>query len=96
MDALVQFPKDDRSVRVPVGTPLIDAVRKAGMPIARSCGGEGLCGRCGVQILEGSAAVAAEAPDEARAKERNRVDPDLRLACRVHVRADLVVAAPYW
>lgn len=96
MDVLVHFPTRDRSVRVPVGTPLIDAVREAGLPIARSCGGEGLCGRCGVQLLDGGAAVTAEAPDEARSKERNRIDPALRLACRVRVRADLAVAAPYW
>jgi 2Fe-2S ferredoxin len=96
MDAFVHFPTRDRSVRVPVGTLLIDAVREAGLPIARSCGGEGLCGRCGVRILDGSAAVGAESPDEARAKQRNRVDPDLRLACRVAVSADLAVAAPYW
>jgi 2Fe-2S ferredoxin len=96
MDALVHFPTHGRSVRVPFGTPLIDAVREAGLPIARSCGGEGLCGRCGVRILDGGATVAAEDRDEVHAKERNRVDPDLRLACRVQVRADLAVAAPYW
>jgi len=96
MDPLVHFPSRDRSVRVPVGTPLIDAVREAGLPLARSCGGEGLCGRCGVRVLEGGAEVAAEAPDESRAKERNRVDPELRLACRVRVHADLAVAASYW
>jgi 2Fe-2S ferredoxin len=96
MDAFVHFPTRDRSVRVPVGTLLIDAVREAGLPIARSCGGEGLCGRCGVRILDGGAAVAAEAPDEVQAKERNRIAPDLRLACRVQVHADLTVAASYW
>ncbi len=96
MDPLVRFPSRDRSIRVPVGTPLIDAVRDAGLPIARSCGGEGLCGRCGVKILAGAADVATEQRDEVDAKARNRVDGDLRLACRVHVRADLAVAAPYW
>jgi len=96
MTVQVHFARRGGSVRVPIGTLLIDAVRGADLPIARACGGEGLCGRCGVEILEGGGRLAAEGPDETRAKQRNRIDPRLRLACRVRVDADLTVSAPYW
>jgi ferredoxin len=96
MDVQVRFPKQERSVCVPSGTLLIDAVRSADLPIASACRGDGLCGRCGVAILAGAGEVAAEMPDESRSKERNRIDPRLRLACRIRVCADLSVAAPYW
>jgi ferredoxin len=49
-----------------------------------------------VQIVESGAPLADEAADETRAKQRNRVDPSLRLACRLCVESDLSVTAPYW
>jgi ferredoxin len=94
MDVQVRFPAQGCSVRVPTGTLLIDAVRCADLPIASACRGDGLCGRCGVAIVAGG--VAAELPEETRAKQRNRIDPELRLACQVRVSADLSITAPYW
>lgn len=82
----------EREVRK--GTLLIDAVREAGLPIARACGDELVCAKCGVRILEGR--VTREAPVERRAKERNRVPRELRLACALRVNGDLVVSADYW
>lgn len=96
MDIQVRFPTQGRSVCVPSGTLLIDAVRGANLPIASSCRADGLCGRCGVAILVGERQVAPESPEESRSKQRNRIDPRLRLACRIRVCADLSVAAPYW
>jgi adenylate cyclase len=85
-----------RSVVVEPGTTLLDAVRSAGLPIARACGGGGLCGRCGLEILAGAESLAPERPAEASAKRRNRIDPALRLACRVCVEGPLEVRASYW
>lgn len=78
------------------GTPLIDAVRSAGLPLASACAAGGLCARCGVAILRSASPLAEESPQERRAKQRNRIEPGLRLACRVRADADLSVAAPYW
>ena len=96
MDVQVRFPTQGRSVSVPSGTLLIDAVRTANLPIASACRADGLCGRCGIAILAGAEEVAPETPDESRAKQRNRIDARLRLACRIRVCADVSVAAPYW
>jgi len=96
MDVQVRFPKQGRSVCVPSGTLLIDAVRTADLPIASACRGDGLCGRCGLAILAGEREVGAETPEESRSKERNRIDARLRLACRIRVCSDLSVTAPYW
>jgi ferredoxin len=76
------------------GTRLIDAVRDAGLPIARACGDDLVCAKCGVRILAGK--LTREAPIERRAKARNRVDAALRLACAVRVSGDLELTADYW
>jgi ferredoxin len=96
MDVEIRFPKHGRSVTVASGALLIEAVRSASLPIASGCGADGLCGRCGVAIVAGADALPAETPEETRCKQRNRIDPALRLACRVRVTGDLSVTAPYW
>ena len=75
---------------------LLEATRSAGLPIASACGENGACARCGLEILEGHDALEAETEREARIKLRNRIDDQLRLACRVHPQGDLTVRAAYW
>lgn len=96
VDCEVRFLPSKRRVRVPSGTTLLDAVRRASLPVASACGAEALCGRCGLTVLSGDGALAAETREERSAKQRNRVDPALRLGCRTRVVADLKVTAPYW
>jgi ferredoxin len=86
----------DFVVEVPSGTTLLDAVVAAGLPIARSCGADGICGKCALHVLDGATALSAETDAEARIKARNRVEPDLRLACRARVHGDVTATASYW
>ena len=90
---MIRFP-GGKTLEVRRGALLIDAVREAGFPIASSCGDDLACARCGVRIIRGR--VNREAPIERDAKARNRVDPDLRLACAVRVHDDLSITADYW
>jgi ferredoxin len=96
VDILVRFAPTERAIRVPVGTTLLEAIRAAGLPAASACGAEGLCARCGVLVLAGAENLEAESADEAEAKRRNRVPPELRLACRVAPHTDVEVTASYW
>ena len=73
---------------------MIEAIQTAGLPIARACGDDLLCAKCGVRILSGN--VSREKPVERSAKSRNRVPEDIRLSCAVRVHSDLVVDADYW
>ena len=96
MDARIRFQPSGQTLRVPLGTTLFDAARRAGLPMASACGADGLCARCGVRVLAGAEALRPEAEAERRQKVRNRIDPALRLACRVAVTGDLEVTAGYW
>ncbi|MEX2205813.1 MAG: 2Fe-2S iron-sulfur cluster-binding protein [Myxococcota bacterium] len=90
----VRFLPKGVELEVPKGTRLIDAVREAGLPIARACGDDLVCAKCGVRIIAGR--VSREAPIERRAKARNRVAPELRLACALRVQGNLELSADYW
>lgn len=53
MEHLVKFAGTDRAVLAPAGTLLTEAARQAGLEIGQPCGGQGRCGRCTVQVLDG-------------------------------------------
>ncbi len=90
----LRFKPSGKVLEVPKGTLLIDAIRSAGLPIASACGDELVCAKCGVRVLEGR--VTRESPVERDTKRRNRVPPELRLACALRVNNDLIISADYW
>ncbi len=96
MDVSIRFLPSGRSIRVPEGTTLFEAGRRAGLPIAGACSADALCGRCGVRLLHGAGDVPEETTEERELKRRNRIDPELRLACRIAPTGDVEVTTPYW
>jgi ferredoxin len=96
VDSLQVEPLRVDPLRVQQGTTLLEAARRVGLPMASACGADGICGRCGVRVLSGAEALSAESANEAEVKRRNRIDPDLRLACRAGVHGPVTVSASYW
>ena len=50
---LVKFLPDDRSIKVPSGYNLHQAILDSGLKVDSSCGAVGTCGRCKVKIIKG-------------------------------------------
>ncbi|MBJ18942.1 MAG: hypothetical protein CL933_05895 [Deltaproteobacteria bacterium] len=97
MRCRVRFLPSERTIVIQAGErTLLEATRDVGLPIASACGEKRACARCGVEIVEGAGALEAETDREKWIKERNRIDPNLRLACHVHPSGDLTVRASYW
>ncbi len=69
---------EGRTLRVPAGSALADALREAGIPFAYPCGGVRVCGRCRVEFREGA---PAPLPDEERHLSRDDIRRGVRLAC---------------
>ena len=92
----VTFEPGGHRAAVERGTTLLEAARSVGLPVASACGADGICGRCGMQILAGSESLPAETEAERNIKERNRIAPELRLSCRIQVESDLTATATYW
>jgi adenylate cyclase len=97
MRCTIRFLPSERTLDIEPGEmTLLEATRQVDLPIASSCGENGACARCGLMILSGPENLDPESERERRIKERNRIDPNLRLACRVRPRGDLQVRATYW
>lgn len=84
---LVTF--DGTAVQVPTGTLLTEAARLAGIEIAQPCGGQGRCGRCAVQVTEGS--VRRRSVLRLSAED---VEAGYALACQTVVEGDVSVCVP--
>ena len=94
MTVRVRFEPSGREVEVQDGASLFDAVVAADLPIASSCGADGMCGKCGLRLLSGS--LPSPSSREQRVAKANRIEPGMRLSCMVSAHEDLVVTADYW
>ncbi len=94
MSICIRFEPSGQTIEVKPHTTLFDAVVAADLPIASSCGADGVCGRCGLRLVTGS--LPTPSKREQRVHKANRLDEQLRLSCMIKVNADIVVTADYW
>ncbi len=85
----VKFYPADKSVNVPNSTSLLEAAHMAGIELNTICGGEGICGKCRMIILEGDIPNRVVWPFNEAQIEKGYV-----LACLSHVYSDLIVEIP--
>jgi len=89
MSKKVHFLPDDVKVTVPEGENLLNVAANAGVYIHAFCGGEGVCGKCKIQIDQGE--VDATQATQLKSEE---IEQGFRLACQSKVVTDLVVKIP--
>ena len=87
----ISFEPSDKTVRVPTGVSVFDAASWNGLAIDSTCGGNGTCKKCKVQILEGSVPVTNL---DSRAFKQEELDAGWRLACVSHATNTLKVRVP--
>lgn len=85
----ILFSPDSVGVEVPRGTTILAAARKAGVFINSLCGGDGVCGKCRVNVRIGN---VRGRPSEFLS--RDEIREGYVLACEAHAESDLVVEIP--
>lgn len=89
----VLIPQKNISLEVENNSNLMDSLLKAGLPVASSCHGEGVCSMCRVKI-EG--VVNPPESFEVATLIRNKCETNERLSCQIIVTGDLRVTTKYW
>ena len=87
----VTYQPFDKSTRVPPGTTLFSAAHWIGLPIDSTCGGRGTCGKCKVQIIDGTAEITTADRKQLRESE---LDDSWRLSCQAKIYQDTTVKVP--
>jgi uncharacterized 2Fe-2S/4Fe-4S cluster protein (DUF4445 family) len=85
----IRFLPEGQVATVAAGESLLEAARRAGVYVGAICGGEGVCGKCRVVVLDGE--VVGESTEFLT---RDEIRRGYVLACRVAPRSDLVVEVP--
>ena len=89
MKKIVHFLPDDIKIAVGQGDNLLDVAARAGVYIHAFCGGDGVCGKCKIQIVDGE--IEAEQVTQLSAEEKAK---GYHLACKAAVVSDLTVRVP--
>jgi uncharacterized 2Fe-2S/4Fe-4S cluster protein (DUF4445 family) len=77
------MPTGRLAVDVAADALLRDVLVGGCIPLASSCGGQGICGNCGIRVLEGTASPVTEA--ERRHLSDHRLKAGWRLACQARL-----------
>jgi 2Fe-2S ferredoxin len=92
----IRFKKNIPHVEVESGANLMEALLKAGLPVASSCHGDGVCGKCRVLIISGAENLSTVGAVEELAHDRLKWAREYRLSCQVQVLGDVVIDTSYW
>lgn len=87
----VTFLPERKEVEVEEDVTLLEAAEKAGVYINSSCGGEGLCGECRLQVISGNAKADKHAIGFFSGEE---IRNGYVLACQTRLKDDLEVLIP--
>ncbi len=89
----IQLPQKNLALPVADGDNLMQALLIGGVPVASSCLGEGICGKCRLQVIGRTNKPSAL---ETETLKRNQAEISERLSCQLVVSDDLVVTSTYW
>ncbi len=98
----ISFVKKIPPIEVPPGANLMRSLLDAGLPVASSCGGEGICGKCRVRVLPGASRPSdPEGLTPIEDKERfligrYNIEAGTRISCQAQVLHDVTVDTSYW
>ena len=76
---------------------LMDQLLAAGIPVASSCKGDGICGKCKVAVLDGFSNINKESDLEKACHEKQGLKPNERLSCQIFLSTgEVKIDTPYW
>ncbi len=92
----ITFAKSGKVIEVPHGANLFQILNEMGIPVASSCGGEGVCIKCMVKVIEGRENLSPEGDLEIDMKEIHDAPSGQRMSCQTEVHGDITIDTDYW
>lgn len=82
---------DQKTITIPAGGKLLNALADEGIFISSACGGGGTCAQCKVHVLEGGGDILAT---ELTHINKKSAKEGCRLSCQVAVKQDMKIEVP--
>ncbi|MCH9698274.1 MAG: NADH:ubiquinone reductase (Na(+)-transporting) subunit F [Gammaproteobacteria bacterium] len=81
----------EKTIEIPVGAKLLNALSDAQLFVSSACGGGGTCGQCTVKVLEGGGDLL---PTEESHISKREAKEGVRLSCQVAVKEPMKIEVP--
>lgn len=92
----ISFTKQRAPIEVSMGANLMQSLLEAGIPVASSCFGDGVCGKCRLDVTAGMEHLAAAGETERFLIQTKNLTANQRISCQTTVMGDITVDASYW
>ncbi len=97
MEPSLKIPKFDRLLAGNPDETLMTTLLKNQIPVASSCGGDGVCSKCVLQILKGKENLTTPTSLELDLlKKLNKEPSAFRISCQARTNGPIEVDTPYW
>jgi len=83
----VTFVDQGKAADFPAGRTLLSAALEMGIDVSHVCGGDGACGTCRIEVVEGWNNLTPPTPDETY----KELESPYRLSCQSKLIGDVVV-----
>lgn len=93
---VIRFVKPFQEIQVAPGANLMKSLLAAGLPVASSCNGDGICAKCRIHVLEGLENLSPPNAAEEILRERLKIPKNQRISCQTQLRGDIVIDTSYW
>lgn len=92
----IRFIKARPEISVENGSNMMASLLGAGIPVASSCRGDGVCGKCRIVVADGAKNISPETDLEAGLRLRHGIPSNERLSCQTKILGDVTIDAAYW
>jgi ferredoxin len=83
----VNFVDEGKAADFPTGRTLLSIAEEMSVRVSHVCGGDGACGTCRIEVLEGWDHLTPPTPDETY----KELEPPYRLSCQAKLTGDVIV-----
>ena len=83
----VTFADEGKSAEFPAGRTMLSIALEMGVRVSHVCGGDGACGTCRIEVVDGWDKLTPPTPDETY----KELEPPYRLSCQSKLLGDVVV-----
>lgn len=88
--------KSFKSIEANPDKSLMNCLLDSQIPVASSCGGDGICGKCRITVIENSQNLTSPSDHELELLKKLKTSSDVRLSCQCFVRGEVTIDATYW
>lgn len=92
----VSFVKKQETIDCAEGANLMETLVNAGLPVASSCSGQGVCIKCVVNVIEGKENLSPKESLEDDLLDIHDLPGNVRMSCQTRILGDVKVDTDYW